>query len=237
MNEIYNPILMKIESWINYEKNKPTTSYEEDRKRHDKYRAENDLDCILCNGDLKADTIFSLWLPLRFSIFYINQKNYKYIKHIAGYDMRKELDFLEALIRREGEVISKLLPEHEETTILLSELFSLGQTRANVMLLPTIGINSERGQKPYYDYMPYFLDECFKGGHFAKYFSSDDSFREFVKEEKLEYFFEGEVLKENIMDLANTGNIKYGIPNDINILIKNYISILRKRSSQIAITS
>ena len=105
------------------------------------------------------------------------------------------------------------------------------------MLLPTIGINSERGQKPYYDYMPYFLDECFKGGHFAKYFSSDDSFREFVKEEKLEYFFEGEVLKENIMDLANTGNIKYGIPNDINILIKNYISILRKRSSQIAITS
>ena len=144
---------------------------------------------------------------------------------------------MEALIRREGEVISKLLPEHEETTILLSELFSLGQTRANVMLLPTIGINSERGQKPYYDYMPYFLDECFKGGHFAKYFSSDDSFREFVKEEKLEYFFEGEVLKENIMDLANTGNIKYGIPNDINILIKNYISILRKRSSQIAITS
>lgn len=228
MNEIYNPILKKIESWINYEENKPTATYKEDRKRYDEYRKYNDLDCILCNGDLKADTIFSLWLPLRFSIFYLKQKNYKRIKHIAGFDMRKEPNFLNALIRRE--VISELLPEHEETTILLSELFSLGQTRANVMLLPEIGINSKRGLEPYYDYMPYFLYECFKGGDFAIYFSSDDSFREFVKKERLEYFFEGEVLKENIMDLANTGNIKYGIPNDINILIKNYISILRKRS-------
>ena len=35
MNEIYKPILMKIESWINYEENKPTATYEEDRKRHD----------------------------------------------------------------------------------------------------------------------------------------------------------------------------------------------------------
>ena len=229
MREIYKPILAQVEFWINYEKNKPKTAYKEDKKRHDEYRAKNDLDCKLCGGELRADTIFSLWTPLRFSIFQINGKNYNDIKNIAGYEIGKELNFLEAL--KDNEKISKLLPECHETTKLLSDLFYLGQTKANVMVLPKIGMNSKRGQKPYYDYMPHFLHECFKNGDFADNFNSDDDFRVFVKREKLECFFKGdEILQENIIDLAGTGDIKNGIPKNINVLLENYRLILEKRS-------
>ena len=55
-------------SWIEYEENKPKTKYDEDSENHDKFRSEHDLDCVLRNGNLHADTIFSLWLPLRFAL-------------------------------------------------------------------------------------------------------------------------------------------------------------------------
>ena len=36
----------------------------------DEYRRTHDLDCILTDGNLFADTLFSLWLPLRYVLNY-----------------------------------------------------------------------------------------------------------------------------------------------------------------------
>ena len=77
--------------------------------------------------------------------------------------------------------------------------------------------------------MPYFLYECFKGGNFHKAFGSDEKVCKWIREEKLECFFDGTVCKENIIDLAGTGNVKKGIPDDLNYMLRSYISILQKR--------
>ena len=162
---IYRPIIEKISSWIKYEENRPKTVYEKDAENHDKYRAANDLDCVLRNGDLKADTIFSLWRPLRFAL--VRVSGYKKIKEVTGMDLEKSISFNRVLIRDEN--LKKLLPIKNETTHLLSELFDYGQRIENTMLLPERWLQS-RGNAPYYDYMPYFLYECFEKGDFYRAF-------------------------------------------------------------------
>lgn len=221
----YRPIIEKIASWINYEENKPKTEYKNDVENHDKYRAAHDLDCVLRGGDLKADTIFSLWIPLRFAL--VRVSGYDKIKEVTGMKLEKSVSFLKALIRDDN--LEKLLPITNETTRLLSELFYYGQKIENTMLLPERGLQS-RGSEPYYDYMPYFLYECFKGGKFYWAFGSDEKVCEWIKEEKLECFFDGDACRENIIDLAGTGDIKKGVPDDINYMLKSYISILQKRA-------
>lgn len=114
----------------------------------------------------------------------------------------------------------------------LIELFKLGQELCNVMILPDRSINSERGKKPYYDYMPYFLLECFDGGNFSKYFSNDnEKLKKWIVEQKLEMFFdEGEISKNKIKDLAGNGDIKNnGGTEYIKTVLKNYITILKCR--------
>lgn len=70
-----------------------------------------------------------------------------------------------------------------------------------------------RGDKPYYDYMPYFLSECFENGDFSFYFTGgDEELKEWIREENLEMFFKDRIEKEAIKDLAGTGNIKKEYP-------------------------
>lgn len=221
---VYRPIIQKISSWIEYEENKPKTKYDEDAENHDKFRSELDLDCVLRNGNLHADTIFSLWLPLRFAL--VRLSGYDKIKEITGLNLEQSVPFWKALISNGN--LKKLLPIKNETTRLLSELFYYGQKIENTMLLPERWLQS-RGGDPYYDYMPYFLYECFKGGNFHKAFGSDEKVCEWIREENLECFFDGTVCKENIIDLAGTGNVKRGIPDDLNYMLRSYISILQKR--------
>lgn len=221
---VYRPIIQKISSWIEYEENKPKTKYDEDAGNHDKFRSEHDLDCVLRNGNLHADTIFSLWLPLRFAL--VRLSGYDKIKEVTGLDLEQSVPFWKVLIRNGN--LKTLLPIKNETTRLLSELFYYGQKIENTMLLPERWLQS-RGGKPYYDYMPYFLYECFRGGDFHNAFGSDEKVCEWISEENLECFFEGTVCKENIIDLAGTGNVKKGIPDDLNYMLRSYISILQKR--------
>lgn len=222
--DLYRPIIQKIASWIKYEENKPKTNYKDDADNHDAYRASHDLDCILRRGDLKADTIFSLWRPLRFALVRIS--GYEKIKQVTGMDLEQSAAFYKALIRDAN--LKELLPIKEETTRLLSELFYYGQQIENTMLLPERWLQS-RGSAPYHDYMPYFLYECFEGGHFHKAFGSDEKVCEWIKTERLDCFFEGTICRESIIDLAGTGDVKNGLPDDLNILLRNYIHILMKR--------
>lgn len=222
MNNIYEHIQEKVLDWIWYEEHKPQTKYEEDKISHDIFRQEHDLDCVLSNGNLSADTIFSLWLPLRFTLVSIN--GYKKLNEFG--DLNNRYFFLKVLLKRN--VMETLLPKGNESVKLLSRLFQLGQTKANVMILPNRYLQV-RGMAPYYDYMPYFLLECFVGGNFHEVFGTDEKLIAWIIQEKLEDFFCGEICKQNIRDLAGTNNIKCGIPKNIDLLLNNYIDILESR--------
>lgn len=224
-DKVYRPIIEKIASWIKYEENKPKTDYKADAESHDKYRASHDLDCILRDGNLHADTIFSLWIPLRYAL--VRVSGYDKIKEVTGLDLSQSVPFWKALIQNGN--LQRLLPIKNETTRLISELFYLGQQVENTMILPERWLQS-RGGKPYYDYMPYFLYECFSGGNFHKAFGSDDRVCEWAEHEKLECFFDGIICKDNIIDLAGTGDIKNGVPDDLNYMLRSYISVLQKRA-------
>ena len=54
----YESIIKKINYWKSYD------------GTGDEYRKTHDLDCIQTKGNLAADTIFSLWLPLRYTLNY-----------------------------------------------------------------------------------------------------------------------------------------------------------------------
>lgn len=227
-NKIYEPIVEKINSWIHYAECKPKTNYEDDKQNHDSFRKEKDLDCVLNGGNLKADTIFSLWLPLRFALVKLN--DYDKIVKYTGIGIKKDVSFLKALLIDDN--LQRLLPEECETTKLLSTLFYYGQRIENTMILPDRKLQS-KGNKPYYDYMPYFLHDCFSGGELSSFFKGDDDIIRWIKEENLEFFFKDKkICKENIIDLAGTNNVTKNVPPDINALNKmfrKYIVILRKR--------
>jgi len=218
-------IKKKINSWIWYEENEPKSKYRDNPKEHDEFRKKYDLDCVLTDGNLKADTIFSLWIPLRFALVRINgyTKLNKYGK------VEKRATFLKKIVN--DEVMSTLLPKENSMVNNLVRLFELGQTRANIMILPIRKLNYLRGSKPYFDYIPYYLLECFEGGDFAYAFKNNDKqLHDWLNDEKLEMFFDGEVCKSNIKDLAESGDLKIGVPEDLDTLLINYIEILEKRA-------
>lgn len=228
MNKLYVPIINKINSWKEYERNRPTCPYQGNEELYDTYRACNDLDCILTDGNLYADTIFSLWLPLRYTLTTFHTR--AEIESITGECFSKQnTAFLEKLMQ--PDILEILLPSEDIRVKKLSRLFEIGQTRANVMILPNRSINSRRGCAPFYDYMPYFLSECFEGGRFSQYFVSDDMLRDWIHQENLYMFFAGEIRKENIRDLSCTEDLKFGIPGDnLEKMIDNYRDILESRS-------
>lgn len=81
-------ILMKtiekhIQYWINY------------KGSGDEYRKERDLDCKHTGGNLNADTMISLWLPLRYALNSCNTKRWKRYKGTSN--LKKNDKFLKAL--------------------------------------------------------------------------------------------------------------------------------------------
>lgn len=221
--DMYAPILQKIRYWRDY------------TGTGDLYRQEHDLDCILSGGNLFSDTIFSLWLPLRYTLNYYGCDLWDNWKDFEAEKLRPKRiglkdcpDFLNALI----ENIDIFLPPME-LTILLSELFQLGQQRCNVMILPYRSWNCRRGGFPFYDYMAHYLFDIMS--------TEDPMFLQAIKtwvgREYLQMFFEDEIIdREHIRDLAGTGAPWKHSPAEINLplLLENYIEILKKRESLIA---
>lgn len=227
MTLIYGPIIKKLDNWIEYMETCPKgMSYAHNKEIFDEHRRTHDLDCILTNGNLNADTIISLWTPLK-TVIYDNASRNKEVYEVLGLKegntIYKKMDVLKKI----KENIEFILPENEYTTKLLTRLFILGQQSCNVMILPDRNMNSMRGRKPYKDYMPYFLKECFAGGDFASFFSGDEDFKEWIEQEKLEAFFEDGVVKpDRIKDLACSGDLKDSKPGDIEAYLRNCEDIL-----------
>lgn len=218
----YAPIIKKIAAWIDYEKCRPKSDYVTNRQEHDVFRMKNDLDSVLLNGDLNADTIFSLWIPLRLALVRINR--YSALKKYGN--INNKIAFLEAILNEQ--TIAKLLPKSNETVSKLLKLFDLGQEKCNVMSLKERRMQS-RGGKPYYDYMPYFLFECFDNGAFSRCFTGNCDLIEWIIQQNLNMFFEGEITKDNIKDLSGSGDLTKGIPQNLDYLLDNYIAILEQR--------
>lgn len=217
--DLYAPIVQKIEYWRDYAGNS------------DSYRQKHDLDCILTDGNLLADSIFSLWLPLRYTLDYYNCSAWKMWKEYERKELKpnkRRLKKCPEFLNRFIDNIEDYLPSTEELTGRISNLFCLGQQRCNVMILPYRSWNNRRGCHPYYDYFPHFLYDLL---------STDsslflDAIRGWIQQENLQMFFKEEIInKDHIKDLAGTGAPYRHTPAKINLkkLINNYIEILEKR--------
>ncbi|RKL65803.1 hypothetical protein CR203_18245 [Salipaludibacillus neizhouensis] len=221
--ETLKPIEKKIQQWMYYENNKPKVPYKGNEKLHDNFRKENDLDCQLTDGNLEADTIISLWLPLRFSLVRLNQ--YPFLKKIGN--INNKMAFLNEFIKHD---LEEFLPVNEPIVVKLSELFRRGMKRENVMILPNRRINCERSAKPYFDYVPHFLHDCFQGGYFGKYFSNDNELDKWIEEENLKMFFENEEKSKFMLkDLSGSGSVKNNRHEKVETMLDNYICVLKAR--------
>lgn len=125
---------------------------------------------MLTRGELKADTLFSLWTPLKQTILRLNDK--ETIRTVGN--IYSKYDFLREFIK--GDNIEKLLSANESAVQHLSVLFRLGMGRGNVFILPDRQLSSARAKKPYYDYVLVFLLEAFPGGAFADYWDSPEDY-------------------------------------------------------------
>lgn len=226
-NNIYKPIRRKIEEWIRYDDCKPVGAYYDNMEAHDKYRKWHDRDCVMMGGELKADTMFSLWLPLRHTIARIN--NTETIREVGN--ISSKYDFLRSLDK--GNNLEKLLPAYMSITTKLSTLFELGMGRENIFMLPDRQLNSLRGGEPYWDYIPAFLLASFPNGEFAHYWNSPEEHLEWIEREYFQVFFDGDITPENIKDLSGAGDINKSLPPEgvqaMENMIDNYISVLQKR--------
>ncbi|MCM1235020.1 MAG: hypothetical protein NC489_33390 [Ruminococcus flavefaciens] len=224
---IYGPIRKKVEEWIWYDDNQPKSNYFVNREEHDAFRSRYDRDCMLTGGELKADTLFSLWTPLKQTILRLNDK--ETIQSVG--DISRKYVFLREFIKDDN--IEKLLPASESVVHHLSRLFELGMGRGNVFILPERQLNCARAQKPYYDYVPVFLMESFPGGAFADYWDSPEDYFQWIRREHLEMFFDGEIAPEHIRDLSGAGDVRISLaPEGINAMdymLCSYIHVLMKR--------
>ena len=126
-----------------------------------KPRKDNDLDCIYLNGDLCADTIFSVWTTLKFVLDCLKKKKKFYKKDRFGPDPHK-------FLKRIKNNVDTYLPKSEEVVKELYYFAKLAETRANVMKWPSQGINGTR-----YDKMPSILYNCFPKGDYYSYFQNE----------------------------------------------------------------
>lgn len=215
----YEPIINQLSYWINY------------KGSGDEYRKNNDRDCILTEGNLYADTIFSLWLPLRYTLNYFDCDKWIKWKEYEEESLRPyyiNLKKHNACLKDISDNISIYLPENELTKMLV-ELFRLGVKRGNVMILPFRKWNKLWGEKPYFEYMPHFLYDLVNTN--SEYYL--DALKKWIYVEHLDMFFEDNIVSiDNIKDLAGTGKVTSHSPQKINLqlLLKNYVEILENRS-------
>lgn len=232
-NSVLIPIKKKIDAWIYYEQNRPKSDCWKNEEEHDNFRKANDLDCILTGGNLHADTIISLTFYLRQVLYHI--WNGKKVWNNSEYIPSKEKspDEYWKFMKTLSDDLKYYLPEGNCLVKKLSKLFEYGQEKANVMILPERWLQ-QKGKKPYFDYMPHFLYECFQRGKFSSAFEKNDEIlKEWIRKQHLDMFFKvrNDLSKENIIDLNNTGNIKSNYIPDMNIekAIDNCIEIIKAR--------
>ncbi|WP_026653683.1 hypothetical protein [Butyrivibrio proteoclasticus] len=206
-----------IQYWIDYD------------GKGERYRRENDLDCILTGGNLFADALISLWSPLKYVLEYENNRCWQ------EFDPKDRSKNNNKFLEKIKDNVENFIPD-EDLRGKLERLFELGRTRANVIILPYRKWNTLRGGNPYYDYMPYFLYDILNVNADEEFAEFGEAVQNWIRREHLEMFFDGNVIKrENIKDLCGIGTVTPRWMNkkesfDIRLLLENYIEILEERS-------
>ena len=166
---------------------------EEGRERYDEWRRKNDMDCMYLDGDMRADTLFSAWTPIKWVIGCINKGR--------GIRLSKTPDCLKHLFVNKEDY----LPPDHELTKLLNRYLELAEGRWNYILLPDRNINSKRysglniGDKSVslFDEVPPMLYHIFNKESLGKYFADEDGQYDvdtvvaWIRREHLEMGFEG----------------------------------------------
>lgn len=194
-------------------------------------REITDRDCILNDGNLYADTLISLWTPLKLTLQYYDTPKWQKYSKISEESLKNDHAFLNNLL----ENFNDYFDSAKDNLFLLDkleELMEIGQQKCNTIILPYRRWNTLKGRYPYQDYMPYFLYDMLK--------TEDKAFKDavidWIKRQKLEMFFDGSIEKENLKDLANDGSVTRRPANrysDLPALICNYIDILNQRKELI----
>lgn len=199
----------------------------------DEWRRTHDLDCILADGNLRADMLFSLWLPLRYTLNRFDCPQWVLWKERASKSelkLKRCPEFLDDL----GRNIGTYLPDGEDGLARsLERLFELGQTRANVIVLHERSWNRARGGWPYYDYMPHFLYDLLNEKPMRESATSLAVAKNWIRDQHMSMFFEGnEITAGALRDLAGTGSPQKHNPRNIDValLLNNYCNILEERS-------
>lgn len=210
---VFSPIKEELEYWLD-----PGTGD----------RLKDDRDCQL-TGSLNADTIISLWLPLRFTLnkmgkpLWRSYRDYEY-QSLRPQGMRLKTcpEFLSAMIAQPESFLDLDAPLVQK----LSRLMKLGMQRENVMILPDRSWNVRRGLPPYFDYFPHFLHDLFEESQ------EHDALVSWLEQQHLQPLFEGGILEQTrIKDLAGTGDPRLHQPQSIDLmrLFDNYIRFLEER--------
>ncbi len=223
----YKPIRSKIEEWIRYDDHKPAGEYYDNVEAHDEYRRWHDRDCVLTGGCLEADTMFSLWLPLRHTIVRINDM--EVIRQVGN--IYRKYDFLRELIK--GNNLQKLLPASMPISVKLSTLFALGMGRENVLILPDRQLNSLRGKNLIGIMCRLFCRRLSRKESLPLIGAVHRSIWNGSGGSIFRYFLTGDIALENIRDLSGSGDVKYSLAPEgvdgMERMLDHYIRILRER--------
>ena len=253
--DVLKPILNKIEFWHSYNAG---CNAIRDKQKQMKYRSENDLDCVLNDGNLQADMIFSLWTPLKLVLRELNHQEWSKNTFCATVLSRStEEDQLE--------ILHRYLPSDNELVCLLSELFIIGNQKCNTMILPKFTIqettseywrkreyslNMVRAQSPYNDYVPHFLYNCLKcepfrwfgcrsGIAFAgRAFESSGDAEAWIREQRLEVFFKDpqHISPDTLIDISGSGAVTKSVPPSgeaLENMLRREIGILENRKGKL----
>ena len=165
--------------------------------RGDEWRAENDLDCLYFEGDMRADTLMSAWTPIKWVADCINsKKGVKFYKQNRSSDPNRDLRLL-------AEDTDKYLPQEHRLVKLLNRFLILAEQRCNFIMLPDRKMNPARyrinirGEKVWLcDEVPATLSHIFDKDSLGRFFLDKNgnvderSVTEWIKREHLEMGFE-----------------------------------------------
>ncbi|MBR5370821.1 MAG: hypothetical protein IK130_01265 [Oscillospiraceae bacterium] len=202
----------QLQYWYDYDYNNKSA----------KYRQTYDRDCHLTDGNLYADTMLSLWTPLRCVLNACGSERWQ------KYTQKERTKTNKVLIRELQTNLTQFIP-NERYLERLNLLFRLGRTRANVMILPYRFWNTARGGFPYCDYLPHFLYELLAPDQplFLR------AAQNWIRREHLEMFFDNKktLTRPHLRNLAGTQNVLSHHLSKVNtpLLLENYIDILQRR--------
>ena len=185
---------------------------EECHAAFDRWRRENDLDCLYFDGDLCADTLMSAWTLIKWVAEYLNMEyGIKFAK------CEKDLKLL-------AQDRDAYLPAKDELVMLLDRFLELAERRCNYILLPDRCMNKDRYEfrrsgicTKFFDQVPATLWHVFYKETLGRYFLDEKGevdvrkVEDWISKEKLQMgFANGVISRENVIPLTSTAKPYYG---------------------------